>query len=258
MKKLFYFLSLILAVCFTSCELDNYEEPNINLVGKVTYQGRPIYVRNNQITFRLYEPGWELSSSTYMNVQVAQDGTFSAGVYGGKTYKLERQANIGPWVNPTEDDVIIVDNYDGKEIDMPVTPYYLLDDAQATCNGRIVTASCKIMEVTPGKNIEKVGLYIGRNIITDDVRNLGQGGYTEVFNINDKDPNDDKDTKTYITFTPGSGQEINLSVDLSGFSINSTNNSLPQTGFAYARMGLKIAGIDAMVFTEPFKINFSK
>lgn len=240
MKKLFYFLSLILAVCFTSCELDNYEEPNINLVGKVTYQGRPIYVRNNQVTFRLYEPGWELSSSTYMNVQVAQDGTFSAGVYGGKTYKLERQSNIGPWVNPTEDDVIIVDNYDGKEIDMPVTPYYLLDDAQATCNGRIVTASCKITEVTPGKNIEKVGLYVGRNIITDDVRNLGQGGYQE------------------ITTGLAAGQTVNFNVDLSGFSINSTNNSLPQTGFAYARMGLKIAGIDAMVFTEPFKINFSK
>ena len=240
MKKLFYFLSLILAVCFTSCELDNYEEPNINLVGKVTYQGRPIYVRNNQVTFRLYEPGWELSSSTYMNVQVAQDGTFSAGVYSGKTYKLERQANIGPWVNPTEDDIIIVDNYNGKEIEMPVTPYYLLDEAEATCNGRMVTASCKITEVTPGMAIDKVGLYVGRNIITDDVRNLGQGGYQE------------------INTGLAAGQTVNFSVDLSGFSINSTNNSLPQTGFAYARMGLKISGIDAMVFTEPIKITFSK
>lgn len=94
-------LSLLLVVCFTSCELDNYEAPNINLVGKVVYNGRQIYVRNNQVTFRLYEPGWELSSSTYMDVQVAQDGTFSAGVYAGKTYKLIRQNNLGPWVNPT-------------------------------------------------------------------------------------------------------------------------------------------------------------
>ena len=240
MKKLFYFLSLILAVCFTSCELDNYEEPNINLVGKVTYQGRPIYVRNNQVTFRLYEPGWELSSSTYMNVQIAQDGTFSAGVYGGKTYKLERQANIGPWVNPTQEDVIIVDNYNGKEIEVPVIPYYLLDDAQVTCNGRLVSGSCKITEITTGKTIEKVGLYVGRNIIVDEIHNLGGNGLQE------------------ITTGLADGQTIQFNVDLSGFSINSTNNSLPQTGFAYARIGLKISGIDAMIFTEPFKINFSK
>ena len=54
MKKIYYLLSLLLVVCFTSCELDNYEAPNINLVGKVVYNGRQIYVRNNQVTFRLY------------------------------------------------------------------------------------------------------------------------------------------------------------------------------------------------------------
>lgn len=240
MKKLFYFLSLILAVSFTSCELDNYDEPNINLTGTVNYNGRPIYVRNNQVIMHLYEEGWELSSSTYMNVQVAQDGTFSAGVYGGKTYRLVRVANMGPWVNPTEDDAIIIDNYDGREINVEVTPYYLLDNATITCNGRQVTGTCTITEVTPGQTIEKVGLYVGRNIIVDDTRNLGQGGYTEQ------------------SADLAGGQTVTLNVDLSGFSINSTNNSLPQTGFVYARMGLKISGIDAMIFTEPIQIQFDK
>lgn len=239
MKKLFYFLSFILAVSFTSCELDNYEEPNINLTGTVKYGDRPIYVRNNQVVMHLYEEGWELSSSTYMNVQIAQDGTYSAGIYGGKDYRLVRVPNMGPWVSPTDADDIIIDNYDGRTVDVQVTPYYLLDNESITCSGRQVTGTCTITEVTPGMNIEKVGLYVGRNIIVDDTRNLGQGGYTEV--------------NTGLA----AGQTVTLNVDLSGFSTNSTNNSLPQTGFVYARMGLKIAGIDAMIFTEPVQVKFN-
>ena len=80
---------------------------------------------------------------------------------------------------------------------------------------------------------------MGRNIIVDDTRNLGQGGYTE--------------ENAGLT----AGQTVTLNVDLSGFSTNSINNSLPQTGFVYARMGLKIAGIDAMIFTEPVQVHFN-
>ena len=136
-------------------------------------------------------------------------------------------------------DDIIIDNYDGRTVDVQVTPYYLLDNESITCSGRQVTGTCTITEVTPGMNIEKVGLYVGRNIIVDDTRNLGQGGYTEV--------------NTGLA----AGQTVTLNVDLSGFSTNSTNNSLPQTGFVYARMGLKIAGIDAMIFTEPVPVKFN-
>ena len=134
---------------------------------------------------------------------------------------------------------IIIDNYDGRTVDVQVTPYYLLDDATITCSGRQVTGTCTITEVTPGATIEKVGLYVGRNIIVDDTRNLGQGGYTE--------------ENAGLT----AGQTVTLNVDLSGFSTNSINNSLPQTGFVYARMGLKIAGIDAMIFTEPVQVHFN-
>ena len=75
-------------------------------------------------------------------------------------------------------------------------------------------------------------MYVGRNIIVDDVRNLGEGGYKE-------------------TNAVQAGQTVSLQVDLSGFSINSTNTSLPQTGFVYARMGLKVTGIDAMILQNP-------
>lgn len=238
MKKITSLLLFILTVCLTSCEYDNYDEPNCLLQGKVVYNGQNIYVRNNQVTFRLYEPGWELSAGTYMNVQIAQDGTFKASVYSGKTYKLIRQANIGPWVNPTAADTITLSNYNGRdEVVMEVTPYYLLDNATVTCSNKVVTGTCTIDKITNGKDIEYVGLYAGRNIIVDNTYNFGHS-----------------DTASSAS-QPADGASVTLTVDLSGLSVNSTAGSLPSTGFIYARMGLKIKGIDAMIYTEPFKLS---
>lgn len=235
MKNIALFLITVLAITFTSCEYDNFDEPNAIISGKVVYEGETICVKNNQVTFRLYEPGWELSGSTYMDVQVAQDGTFSASVFKGKNYCLIRQNNIGPWVNPTSSDTIFVINCAKNEVvDMPVTPYYLLDNASITCSNKIVSGTCSVREVTVGRNIEYVGLYAGRNIIVDNTYNFGEAGA--------------------VTATTLGGQ-VSLTLNLSGLQVNSTVNSLPSTGFIYARMGLKIEGIDAMVYTEPFKLS---
>lgn len=233
MKKIALFLFAALTLGLASCEYDNYEAPNTTLSGQVVYNGQAVNVKNNQVSFRLYEPGWELSSSTYTTVQVAQDGTFSASVYTGKTYKLIRVENVGPWVNPTSADTITVSNCAaGQTVDMPVVPYYLLENVSVGYAGKIVTGTCSIREVAAGKKIEKVGLYAGRNVIVDDTYNFG-----------------------FSETTDGqAGSSVVLTVDLSGLSVNSTSHSLPSTGFIYARMGLKIEGIDAMVYTEPFKL----
>ncbi len=236
MRNILLFLA-ILPFVFTSCEYDNYDEPTATITGRVIYEGQAIHVKNNQVTFRLYEPGWELSASTYMNVQVAQEGTFSATVFSGKNYRLIRQDNIGPWVNPTSSDTVFVDNCQNNHVvDMPVVPYYLLDNASITCNNKIISATCSIREITAGRNIEFVGLYAGRNFIVDDTYNFGNGVGS-------------------VTTTAAAGEQVNLSLDINSLSVSSTAGSLPSTGFIYARMGLKIEGIDAMIYTESFKLS---
>lgn len=236
MKNIALFLITILAITFTSCEYDNFDEPNAIISGKIVYEGNAICVKNDQVTFRLYEPGWELSASTYMNVQVAQDGTFSASVFKGKNYCLIRQNNIGPWVNPSSSDTIFVINCAKNEVvEMPVTPYYLLANASITCSNKIVSGTCSVREVTGGRNIEYVGLYAGRNIIVDNTYNFGEAGA--------------------VTTTASVGDQVSLTLNLSGLQVSSTTGSLPSSGFIYARMGLKIEGIDAMVYTEPFKLS---
>ncbi len=235
MRNILLFI-FILPYIFASCEYDNYDEPNATITGRIVYNGEAINVKNNQVTFRLYEPGWELSASTYMNVQVAQDGTFSASVYSGKNYRLIRQDNIGPWVNPTYSDTVFVDNCGRNEVvDIPVTPYYLLENASITISNKIVSGSCSVREITAGRNIEYVGLYAGRNVIVDNAFNFGAAGAA--------------------TTNASAGDQVSLTLDLSGLTVSSLPSTLPSTGFIYARMGLKVEGIDAMIYTEPFQLS---
>lgn len=238
MKNITLFLIMILPLLFTACEYDNYDEPNAIISGKMVYEGQTIYVKNNQVTFRLYEPGWELSASTYLNVQVAQDGTFSANVFAGNDYCLIRQNNIGPWVNPTASDTVYVRNCSKNQVvDVPVVPYFLLNNVSITYSNKIVSGTCSVREITAGRNVEYVGLYAGRNLIVDNTYNFGGNGVGSV------------------STAANAGDVVSLTLDLSGLSVSSTSGSLPSTGFIYARMGLKIEGIDAMIYSEPFKIS---
>lgn len=236
MKNILLLVVIALPLLFTACEYDNFDEPNATISGKMVYEGQTIYVKNNQVTFRLYEPGWELSASTYLNVQVAQDGTFSTSVYAGKNYNLIRQDNIGPWVNPTSSDTVFVTNCAKNQIvDILVTPYFMLDNVSVTCSNKIVSGTCSVSQIVSGRNIEYVGLYAGRNIIVDNSYNFGSAGNTSTAAL--------------------AGDQVSLTLDLRSLSIGSQAHTLPSTGVIYARMGLKIEGIDAMIYTEPFKLS---
>lgn len=234
MKKIAIALMSLLAVtAFTSCELDNYDAPDVMLKGTLVYNGTPINVKNNQVTIRLYEDGWELTESTYFNVPVAQDGTFSANIFKGKNYRLVRQNNAGPWVDPTASDVITLTNYNGEAVTMAVTPYFMFDKASISSSGKVINATFNVKEITAGKRIQKVGLYVSRNIICDN-GNSGLGN---------------KET-TAVTV----GKDGTLSVDLSNLQVNSTYGSLPKTGFVYARLGFQVAGYTNMIYSEPVKL----
>lgn len=226
MKKIIFILSA-LVIMLTSCEKDNYDAPDAMLTGRVVYNGEAVGLKNGEVTVRLYEPGWELSSTTYINISVAQDGTFSASVFGGKTYKLVRVANIGPWENPTAADTITVKVDGNTEVDIPVTPYFSISASDISITNGVVNATMSVKQNSASSTIESVGLYVASNMIVDanNCKVKGEHLGAVITDLNN----------------------IHLSANLT--------DAMKKEGYLFARVGVKTVGVSQLIYSVPVKIN---
>src|SRR5687768_6041350 len=99
MKRIFnYNIILAVLVVFASCKKDNFDPPGSTFKGRITYNGEPIMVEQNQVRFQLWEPGWGLNGA--LDVAIDQDGSYSAVLFNGK-YKLVIPKNEGPFMSKT-------------------------------------------------------------------------------------------------------------------------------------------------------------
>ena len=226
MKKIVLILSAIIFI-FTACEKDNYDAPNIMLTGRMVHNGEAVGLKHGEVTFRIYEPGWELSSSTYVNVSVSQEGTFSANLFGGKTYKLIRVANMGPWVNPTSSDTITVTSKGDTQVDIPVEPFFTIPSSQITIDGGVAEATFSINQNISTATLEYAGLYVASNRLVDANNNQAQ------VTINEADITD--------------MNNISLSVPL--------NDKMKNEGYVFARVGVKTAGYGQMLYSQAVRVD---
>jgi hypothetical protein len=220
MKHIIY---IILAVTYLlllfGCGKDNYDAPESELFGKVTYLGENIGVRGSgeKVQMQLYQDGYALR--TPIPVYITQDGSFSAKLFDG-TYKLVSRDNNGPWVNKRDTIVVTVKGYTTCEY--PVVPYYMIRDETFTIDGSKVKASCKIQEITAGKKISSVILIINKGLFVDDVSSLAKVSLSNPTNLDN----------------------INLEMDLSGRS----------EPILYVRIGVQISGVNDYLFSKIEKI----
>jgi hypothetical protein len=168
---------------FTACSLDNYDEPDAQITGRVIDRnGNPIGVMGSRsnVSLQLWQPSYPLKSDA-ISVNVALDGSFSAMVFNGE-YVLKMRDGTGPWVNSKEDSVVV--NVSGKTvINFPVTPYYTLTDVTYSPNGDTLTATFTITEVTSGRSIEEVALMVNKTQFVGfdgEVQVKKKGGSTAV------------------------------------------------------------------------------
>jgi hypothetical protein len=220
MRKLPYF-TLAFAASLTACELDNYTAPETMLEGRVVFQGQPVGLRQNAVELELWQDGYELDR--HIPVHVAQDGTFSAKLFDGE-YKLVRKQNNGPWVN--NPDTMLVRVSGSTSIDVPVQPFFVIDQWRVQRNNSTLQATVSVNEVVPGRRLERVALFVGKGVLVDARYNLGSA--------------------SRASGTTGLAGPITLEYDLSRISGN--------RDYVYARVGVKTAGVEEMIYTEPQKI----
>ena len=231
MKIRFIIILGIISTFLASCAYDNYDEPGLKLQGKLVYNGEAINVSYNDVTFQLWEPGWQKKAE--INVSVNQDGTYGAMLFNAD-YKLIIPSNQGPFRSKpnaeTGSDTILVNLTGSKVMDIEVQPYYMIRTPEFAVAGRVVTGTFKVEKIITdanAKNIERVNIYVNKTQFVDFRSNvtsaqLGGSSVTE-------------------------GNTITLKATVPAIT--------PTQNYVFARIGLKISGVEDMIFSPVVKVN---
>jgi hypothetical protein len=234
MKIKFHHIIIALVFATTGCKKDNYAEPSITLKGHLTYKGQNINVEAAQVPFDVYQPGFGKSGS--IRGFFDQEGAYSLLLFNGN-YKFTMPANQGPFLwkelGGGKRDTLAINLSGSQTLDIEVTPFYMLREAKFTAAGGKVTAVLnaeKIVTDANAKDIESVTLYLGKTqFVSENVDNR-------------------------IARTDLAGAAItslnNISLTVNVPSITPTQN------YVYARVGLKIAGVEDRIYTPVTKVSF--
>jgi hypothetical protein len=231
-KMSYIMMAVLLTASFISCKKDNYAPPQATLSGRLMYSGEQVNVEVNQVPFQLFQFGFGkvgAISSTF-----EQDGKFSALLFDGE-YKLTVPANQGPFLwkrtaNGSQDSITI-QMAGSQSLDVEVTPYYMIRNTVFAANDNKVTATFNLEKVITdanAKNIERVNLYINK---------------TQFVSAGDYNLAGTQLTAAQITSMTG----VNMSVGIPTIS--------PAQSYIFARVGLKIAGVEDMIFSSVQRID---
>lgn len=223
MKKIWNICSLLsLSLLAVSCGLDNYDEPESFLEGKITYEGKQLGLKgtNGGIQLQLYQDGY--ANHNAINVYATQDGTFSAVLFDGP-YKLVTKDKNGPWVNKR--DTIYIEVKGKTLCEVKVTPYFTISDENIALNNNTVSGTCNIQQIVQDSKINQVMLLVSQTTFVDENTNICRQNLSNI--------------------APGT---TNISLDI-------TNNKNVQSAKAlFARIGVKATGADQAIYSEIFRL----
>jgi hypothetical protein len=222
---------MALAATVMSCKKDNYKAPSSKLSGHLVYNGDTLGVETNQVPFQLYQFGFGRVGP--IEESFAQDGSYSALLFDGE-YKLIIPNGQGPFMwkklPSGAPDSLTISLKGSQVLDLEIIPFYMIRNAQISGSGATVTATCKIEKIindANAKNIERVNLYINKT-----------------------------------QFVSGNGDQQIARAEIGGGAVDPNNVTLsvtvptmvPGQNYVFARIGLKIAGVEDMIFSPLQKI----
>ncbi|WP_186755463.1 DUF3823 domain-containing protein [Echinicola salinicaeni] len=216
----------------TSCEYDNYDEPKLLFEGNLVYQGEPIGVSYNDVYFELWEEGWQTFGN--IGVSVDQDGSFSSLLFSGD-YKLIIPASQGPFMSmtntETNSDTIPLNLRGSLDMDIEVMPYYMLRNVSISGNSNTVNADFSLEQIITDENakgINEVVLYLSKTTFVD--------------------------SRTSISSSRIGGADI---ADLNNIQLStSVPDMTPTQDYVFARVGVRIDGVEDMLFSDIQRIDF--
>jgi hypothetical protein len=232
MKHSIYLFGVLALAAAAGCKKDNYPQPSSMLTGHLLYKTDTIQVERNQVPFQIYQYGFGKVGP--IGSTFSQNGTLSAVLFDG-TYKIIVPNGQGPFMwkqtaagNP---DTVSVTLKGNQSIDLQVMPYYMIRNANITVSGGTAKATCKLEQIITdanAKNVERVSLYINKDQFVSGGDNIAKQDLAAA-NITDMN---------------------NISLSVAVPSVTPTQN------YVYARIGLKIAGLEDMIFSPVQRISF--
>jgi hypothetical protein len=228
--KIQYIFLLALLTGMSACKKDNYDAPSSTLNGRITYQGEEIGLEYNQVPLELYQPGFGKVGA--ITGTFAQDGTYSTLLFDGN-YKLIIPNGQGPfqWKQNTAGsrDTLAVTVSGNQTLNLEAVPYFMIRNAVYTVNGRSVSATFRADQIitdASAKTIERINLYINKTQFVSGADNIASA-------------------------------EIAASAitNPSMISLTATAPAItPTQNYVFVRIGLKIAGVEDMIFSPLQKL----
>ncbi|MEP6950051.1 MAG: DUF3823 domain-containing protein [Ginsengibacter sp.] len=231
-----YLYVLAFAATIFSCKKDNYPQPNSLLSGRLVYQGDSIEVEKNAVHFQIYQYGFGKVGPVSTDETFAQDGTYSAVLFDGD-YKIIVPNGDGPFIwkktaagGPDSVSVTLKGN---QTLDLEVTPYYMIKAQQIAAVGTdsisaTGMATKIITDSVNAKDIEYVALYVNKTQFV--------AGSTSI-----------------ASYTLAASAISNLNSIQLGVHIPAL---VPAQSYVFARIGLKIANVEDLIFSPLQKIQF--
>jgi hypothetical protein len=202
--------------------LDNYDQPESTLTGRIVYQGNAVGVKSNEVQLELWQPGYALNQK--IPVYVAQDGTFTATLFDG-SYKLNVLPNSGPFVDIR--DTIVVELNHEATVDVPVTPYYTINNGTVTHSAGVISATLNVGSVNTTRAVEFVGLYVSSTNILD----------RQYYTLR---------TERARSTIPNLTDPVTVNVTLT--------SALTGREYVFARVGVKAVGVTPLIYGPVVKI----
>ena len=228
-----YIILLGLVLGTASCKKDNYEPPASTLSGRIMYNNEEIGLEYNQVPIELYQPGFGKVGA--ITAPLSQEGKYSALLFDGD-YKMIIPASQGPfqWRESTAGrrDTLAVKVSGNQTLDLQATPYFMIRAATYTVNGKTVTANFRADQIITGPNaktIERINLYINKTQFVSGADNL----------INAEIAGSAVTNPAAITLTA------------------TTPAIVPSQNYVFVRIGLKLNGVEDMIFSPLQKITIN-